>query len=97
MRARWPPEVDITDTDTGSTDHLEVYRRGDHFLVRPGGGTQRQAFVSADDVHQLRLLQTNAHIRVHAPAAEDFQGFGAQFVGNQNFRHSGSLFGILGG
>ena len=80
-------DVDVVDPDPGAADDLQIAGGGDDVLVRLGVGANDQAVVVADDLDQLVLGKSGPDISIDAALAEDFDGGGAEAVGDKNAGH----------
>ncbi len=79
-------DIDVINTDAGTTDDLQVGRLFQQFFGHLGGRADGKSIILADDFGQLFLVLAKFRHVVHLdPAiAEDLDsGFG-EFVGNEN-------------
>ncbi len=69
-------DVDVVDADACTADHLERRRLGEHLLRHLGGGADGEAFILADDVRKLILVEADLGVGLDAAILEDGGGGG---------------------
>ena len=89
--------IDVIDADAGAAHDLQPRRAFEQLRRHLGVGADRQPIVVADDFGEFVLVQTGLDVNRDAALAEDFDGGGREFVGDENARnHEKMSFYVMG-
>ena len=80
--------IDVVDADAGAADHLQIRCGGKDLGGHLCRGAHGEAVIVGDGRLEVGRLQAGADIDLNAALAEDRDRVGAQFIGDQDLRHS---------